>query len=169
MVVTVAIAVPPRCRRRQHCAVAKPPPPPPHHPLRFNCRCRCHFLSCCRCRFQLIVDCCLCPRHRCPRWCLRCHCGSVRRQRCSRRAAAAADAAMPPNCRRCHQAGSRWRAAAAAAAALPPPCHRRRHATDTAATLPVAATLPPTHCRRIAAAANALPTPPLRCLPLLRC
>jgi hypothetical protein len=52
--------------------------------------------------------------------------------------------------------------------ALPPPCRRcrrRRHhrrTANTAAALPPAAALPSTRCRRIAAAANLLPTPPIR-------
>ena len=95
---------------------------------------RCHRRRCRRC-IQLIVDCCLCPRHRCHRRCLHRHRGGARwqnggcRGHAQRRRAAdvlpdvAATAALPAS-RRCRQA-----AAATAATALlphlPPRCCRR--------------------------------------------
>jgi hypothetical protein len=100
-----------------------------HRSLCFHRYPRLRFRCCCRRCIQLIVDCCLCPHHRCHRRCLHCHrgngrsqnggcCGHARRH-CAANVAAAA-AVLPASCR-CRQA-----AAATAATALLPHFPPRR-------------------------------------------
>ena len=103
--------------------------------LRFHRHRRCRFRRRCRRCIQLIVDCCLCPRHRCHRRCLHHHPGGAWRQnggcRGHARRRRVADA-MP---------------AVAAAAALPASCRCRRVAAATTATA-LPPHFPPRRCRR---------------------
>jgi hypothetical protein len=110
--VAASEVLPPRFRRR--------------HRLRFHRHRRRRFRHRCSQCIQLIVDCCLCPCHRCHRRCLHPHHGGAwwqnggcrghaqRRRAADAQPAIAAAAAMPASCR-CRQA-----AAATAATALPP-------------------------------------------------
>jgi hypothetical protein len=107
--------------------------------LRFHHHRRRHFRRRCHQCIQLMVDCCLCPRHRCHRRCLHCHrggawwqnsgCRGHARRRCAANAlpTITAVAALPESCS-CRQA------AAAGKLPLPASCRCRQAATATAAT-----------------------------------
>ncbi len=110
------------CRRSRCCRRADT------RRLRFYRHRCCHFRCCCRQCIQLIVDCCLCPRHRCHHRCLYCYRGGARWQNVG----AVAERRLPRPClppSHCRCAAHRRRRAAGKLPLLAScRCHRRHRA-----------------------------------------
>jgi hypothetical protein len=119
----------------------------------------------------LIVDCCLCPHHRCCPWCLHRHHGKVRwqhggsgschsharRRHAANALPATAATTLPASCR-CRQRRAS-RCGAGADDATLPPCWRQAAKLAAANALPSSPLLPHYCCRRVITTAALSPSP----------